>query len=488
MTKMMRAAASRSLVAVLLVLVGLAGCAQIPESASGAPEPAVKFTETAPERAPVWAEQGWWKGFGSPQLNQLIAQAETGSFDIQAAIARIQQADAQLVISGASLLPSLNGSADSKWQRSYSNGSVFTGRSRYVDSRSSAIAASASYDLDIWGKIAAGRDAALASAIYARAERDTVALDTIAAIATTWFTASAYQDRIAVSRRNLADAEEILRAIRARREAGTASDLDVSQQEALVAGVRAGIPALQSNVSSNLYAMSVLVGSTPEKLHLQAATLLGLSMPDVAPGLPSELLHRRPDIAAAEAQLEAARANVRVARAALYPDVSLTGSGGLSNASVARLFGPTSLLASLAANVTQTIFDNGALQGQVTLNEGKRDELVADYRKSIVQAFADVETALAQYRNATEQERLEAQAVEVAQRAANISRQQMLAGTNDIVTALQTQQTLFNDIDNLAQVRLSRVNALVALYKALGGGWNVQLIIPPETHLFQGVL
>ena len=481
-------AAFRSISAVLLVLAGLSGCAESPESTSGAPEAAAKFTQAAPDRAPVWAEQGWWKGFGSPQLNQLIAQAETGSFDIQAAIARIQQADAQLVISGAPLLPSLTGSGDSKWQRSYSNASAFTGRGRYVDTRSSAIAANASYDLDLWGKIAAGRDSALASAVYARADRDTVALDTIASIATTWFTANAYQDRVAVSRRNLADAEEILRAIKARREAGTASDLDVSQQEALVAGVRAGIPALQSNVESNLYALAVLVGSTPEKLNLQPATLLGLSLPDVAPGLPSELLRRRPDVAAAEAQLEAARANVRVARAALYPDISLTGSGGLANTSLARLFGPTSLLADVAANVTQTIFDNGALQGQVTLNEGKRDELVADYRKSIVQAFSDVETALSQYRNATEQERLEAQAVEVAQRAANISRQQMLAGTNDIVTALQTQQTLFNDIDTLAQVRLSRFNALVALYKALGGGWTVQQVIPPETHLFQGVL
>ena len=151
-----------------------------------------------------------------------------------------------------------------------------------------------------------------------------------ASIATTWFTASAYQDRINVARRNLADAEEILRAIRARREAGTASDLDVSQQEALVAGVRAGIPALQSNVSTNLYALAVLVGETPEKLDLQPGSLLGLSLPDVAPGLPSELLRRRPDIAAAEAQLEAARANLRVARAALYPDVTLTGSGGNS--------------------------------------------------------------------------------------------------------------------------------------------------------------
>ena len=479
---------SRRCVALLLASATLAGCATTPEPTAGAPEPAAQFREAAPSRAPVWAEQGWWKGFNAPTLNQLIGRAEAGSFDIQAAIARIRQADAQLVISGAPLLPSLNGSGDAKWQRSYSSGSVYTGRGRYVDTRNTAIAANASYDLDLWGKIAAGRDSALASAVYARADRDVIALDTIASIATTWFTASAYQDRINVARRNLADAEEILRAIRARREAGTASDLDVSQQEALVAGVRAGIPALQSNVSTNLYALAVLVGETPEKRDLQPGSLLGLSLPDVAPGLPSELLRRRPDIAAAEAQLEAARANLRVARAALYPDVTLTGSGGLSNTSIARLFGPTSLLASVAANVTQTIFDNGALQGQVSLDEAKRDELVADYRKAIVQAFSDVETALAQYRNATEQERLEIQAVEVAQRSANISRQQMLAGTNDIVTALQTQQTLFNDIDTLAQVRLARFNALVALYKALGGGWEVQRIIPPETHLFQGVL
>jgi outer membrane protein, multidrug efflux system len=473
--------------AAMAILAMLAACAAPAEPPGAAPQIPTKFDQASEAAQPNWPKPDWWRGFGSPELNRLIARAETDSFDIQAAIARIRQADAQLTISGASLLPSLSGGAQSKWSRGYVQSTRFTSGG-YAESRGNALTATASYDLDLWGKIAAQRDSALASAVYSRAERDTIALDTVASIAATWFAALAYQDRIAVANRNLHDAEQIQRAIRAREEAGTASALDVSQQSALVAGLRAGIPALRSNVTTNLNALAVLVGTTPEELKLQPGSLIGLSLPEIAPGLPSELLRRRPDVMAAEAQLEAARANLRAARAALYPDVSLTGSSGLSNAALARLFGPTSLIASAAASATQTIFDNGALQAAVELDAARRDELVAAYRKTIVQAFTDVENALAQYRNATEQENLETQAVAVAQTAADIARAQLLAGTSDLVTALQAQSTLFNDLDNLAQVRLVRFNALIALYKALGGGWTVEHVIPPQTHLFNGVL
>jgi outer membrane protein, multidrug efflux system len=465
----------------------LAACAAPAAPPGAAPSTPARFDQADASAQPNWPKPDWWLGFGSPELDRLMARAETDSFDIQAAIARIRQADAQLKISGAPLLPSVTGSAQTKWERGYVAPTAVS-RGVYVENRSATLGPTASYDLDLWGKIAAQRDSALASAVFSRADRDNVALDTLASIATTWFAALADQDRIAVANRNLSDAEEILRAIQAREDAGTASDLDVSQQAALVAGVRATIPALRSDMIANLDALGVLVGATPEELKLRPTSLIGLSLPEVAPGLPSALLRRRPDVMSAEAQLEAAKANIEAARAALYPDVSLTGSGGWTNTGLATLFGPTSLFASAAASATQTIFDNGSLTATVELDVARRDELVADYRKAIVQAFTDVENALAQYREATDQEKLETDAVTVAQRAADIARAQVLAGTSDIVTALQTQQTLFTDLDALAQVRLTRFNALVALYKALGGGWTVERVVPPETHLFNGVL
>lgn len=477
---------SRAVTAALMAL--LSGCAVTPEPPGSAIVAPAQFSEADTARTPDWPKPDWWHGFGSPELDRMIARAETDSFDIQAAIARIRQADAQVKISGAALLPNVQALQQSTWTHSYTQTGRQTNSGEFIDTRTTALSATASYDLDLWGKIAAGRDSAVASAVFSRADRDTVALDTLTAIATTWFTALAYQDRITVAERNLSDAEEILKAIRAREAVGTASDLDVAQQAALVAGVRASIPGLRSNVTTNLNALAVLVGQTPEALRLAPRSLIGLSLPDITPGLPSELLHRRPDLMSAEAQLAAARANLRAARAALYPDIALTGSGGWSNAALASLFSPASVLANAAASVTQTIFDNGALQAQLELSAAKRDELVADYRRAIVQAFTDVENALAQYRQATDQERLEAEAVTVAQRAADIARAQVLAGTSDLVTALQAQSTLFADLDTLAQVRLSRFNALVALYKALGGGWTVQSVSPPETHVFQGLL
>jgi len=155
---------------------------------------------------------------------------------------------------------------------------------------------------------------------------------------------------------------------------------------------------------------------------------------------------------------------------------------------IGSLFGPGSLFAQMAVGAVQTIFDNGLKQGQFEQAKGRYEELVANYRKAVVQAFTDVENALTAYRYATEQEALEREAVATAQRAADIARAQVLAGTSDIVQALQAQTTLFNDLDLLAQVRLARFSALVSLYKALGGGWTVDATAPPQTRLFQGVL
>lgn len=464
--------------------VGLAGCSLGPRYEK---PPAGDVSWRAGAGAPVWPGHEWWKGFRSPELDALIADAEAASPDLAAAAAKVRQADAQLRIAGAALLPSVSGSAKEAWQHSaVQTRSGIAGR--YAESRTYTVAPSVSYEFDLWGRLAATRDNALQSALASRYDQQTVALTTLAAVASAWFQALALQDRLDVANRNLRDGEEVLAAIRGRLDAGTASLLDVSQQQALVAGVRAQVPGLQSQLAQVLNSLAILIGKPPAAITARPGTLNALALPEVTPGLPSEVLARRPDVAAAEAQLRAAHANIRVARANFYPHVALSGAGGWSNLALETLFGPGAVFANVTASVTQTIFDNGQLDAQFDLAQAQYDELLATYRKSVLQAFTDVENGVAEYRLATEQERLARDAVAVAQRAADIARAQLLAGTSDIVTTLQAETTLFNDLDTLAQVRLARFQALLGLYKALGGGWAQDDVTPPATKLLQGVL
>lgn len=456
---------------------------------------AVAWRADSPGAAPVWPSADWWTGFNSPELNALIAQARTANFDILAAAARIRQADAALVSAGAPLLPAVTTNAQDQWNRNsvgHSSQAVgSTGRgisNKYYETRTYSLTPSISYEVDLWGRVRATRDAALATALANRFDQQTVALTAVTGVATTWFQALAWQDRLEVAQRNLHDSEEILHAIQARMEAGTASQLDVEQQAALVAGIRATIPNLRSQLEQQINGLGILTGQPPEAIAVRPGTLNTLSLPEVAPGLPSDLLTRRPDVAFAEASLASARADIRAARAALFPKVELTASGGWQSFALGTLFGPGSLFAQAAIGATQTIFDNGALQANVEQSRGRADELLADYRKAIVQAFTDVENALTAYRYATEQETLQRAAVATAQRAADIARAQLVAGISDIVTALQVQTTLFTDLDTLAQVRSARFAALVSLYKALGGGWSRGDTAPPESRLLQGVL
>ena len=460
--------------------VVLGGCSLGPDFLRPALEMPAAFRATPTTAAQAWPGPEWWRGFGSPPLDAMIADARENSFDIAAAIARVRQADAQVGISGAGLLPSLSGTTQASYAGSNlrSGGGVSRG---YRDSRQYQAGLSASYEIDFWGRVRAGQDAAEARALFSRFDQQTVALTTVAAIATTWFNALALQDRLEVSERNLNDATLIQRAIRARLEAGTASLLDVSQQDALVAGIRAQQPGLRSQREQQLNGLGVLIGHPPEFIAARPGTLRDLLLPEVEPGLPSELLARRPDVAAAEAQLVAANGDIRVARADFFPRVTLTGSGGLEALALGTLFGPGSLFANAAAGAVQTIFDNGLKSSALAFDRARYDELVANYRRTVVQAFTDVENAVTAYRYATEQEALEQVAVDTAQRASDIARAQLLAGTTDIVTALQAQTTLFSDLDTLAQIRQVRFTALVSLYKALGGGWSRGDVVVPST-------
>jgi len=483
------------LVLPLLAALLLAGCRLGP--AYRPPAQDLPDAWRAPATGGAAPSADWWKGFGSAELDGLMADALAGGFDIQAAIARIRQADQQIRITGAALLPTVSAAASANWSRSSVTTASVGGTlaqpvigttQRAFETRSYTLGPSASYQLDFWGGLRATQESAAASALFSRYDRQTVTLTVLAGVANAWTAALAAQDRLDVAQRNLHDAEEILTAIRARQDSGIASLLDVSQQEALVAGIRATFPGLREQREQQIAALAVLVGRPPERIDVRAGTLTTLNLPVVAPGLPSTLLARRPDVAAAEANLIAQNANIRAARAAFFPTVSLTGQGGWESTALNTLISPTSVLLSAAASATETIFDNGRLSGQYEQSRARYDELVADYRKAVVQALVDVENALTAWRETSEQEALEREAVATAQRAADISRAQVEAGTLDIVTALQTQTTLFSDLDLLAQARLARVQALISLYQALGGGWTAGDVPPPDAPIFNGVL
>lgn len=435
------------------------------------------FRASADTAAAAWPATGWWENFHSPELDALMNRARAFNNDLGAAAGRVIQADAQVRISGAPLLPTLNGTSDASYSRSGtgSRGSSSFGGSggRYFDSRSYSVGLQASYDLDLFGRNRALLRASQANAIATRFDQQTVALAVESSVASTYFQVLAAQDRLRVAERNLRSAEQILAAYRARLTVGTANLLDVSQQEALVAGQRANLPSYRNTIEQNRLALGILVGLPPERLDIKGGSLEALPLPLVAPGLPSELLARRPDVAYQEALLASQNANIAAARAAFYPSISLTASGGLTSAALSTITGPGTLVAQLAASLTQPIFDNGLRRGDLLQAQGRYAELLADYRKSVLQAFTDVEQSLTDLQFTSDQEAREREAIAVAQRAANIAAAQLQAGTIDIITSLNTQTTLYNYLDLLTQIRLARFQALINVYKALGGGFTV---------------
>lgn len=469
----------------------LAGCSLGPSYERPVLDLPAAFRATDATAAASWPDPQWWRGFRSAELDRLILRARAYNQDLAAAAARVVQADAQARIAGAPLLPTLSATADFSYQRTGisgnrsarsgavtvidpATGTAITtgGGNRYFDIRSYAAGLQVAYDTDFWGRNRGLAEAARIGALATRFDQETVALDVVAAVANAYFQALAAQDRLRVAERNLADAGRVLAAFRGRLEAGTSSALDVSQQEALVAAQRANIPGLRNAFEQQAIALGILTGTPPENLTVRGGTLDELPLPAVSPGLPSELLARRPDVAAAETSLVAQNANIRAARAAFFPQIQLTTAGGLQSAALSAITGPGTLVASLAAGLTQAIFDNGLRRGQLEFERARYDELLAAYRQSVLQAFTDTEQALAALRFATEQETAVRRTVATAQRSADIARAQLQAGTIDIVTALNTQTTLFTQLDLLTQVRLARFQALLNLYKALGGGWT----------------
>jgi NodT family efflux transporter outer membrane factor (OMF) lipoprotein len=431
---------------------------------------------TDPDAAPAL---DWWRGFRSPELTQLMEEAQKVNLDIAAAVARLVQADAQARIAGAALLPSLNGNGSEAYSRT--SGSSASGLSiggREVVNYSASL--SASYQLDFWGQNRDALQAAEETATANRFDRDVVALTTLTSVANAYFQVLASQDRIRTAEQNIASATRVLNAIRDRFKAGTGTDLDVAQQEAVLGNQKAAVPPLRQTLAQNIIALATLVSRPPEGLHVTGGSMNRIASPRVTPGLPSEILTQRPDIRRQEAQLASATANVGNARAQFFPSIQLTGQGGYQSSALVSLFQPHAAFFSLVGGLTQPIFDGGKILGNFEFTKARQDELLQTYRKTVVQAFNDVDTALVSIKETTEKLRLQREVVAASRRAFQLSEQQLRAGTADIVTVLNTQVTLFQAEDVLWQAQLARLLAIVSLYQALGGGWEPRMEKPVD--------
>ena len=452
--------------ATLISLLALTGCATwndpLPQGASGIPSAWVELGGADT----VTLTRDWWLGFGSKELTELIDAALLTSPDLGMASERVRQAEAQARIAGATLFPDLSVGVGTGARATRPSGGEWS------HDNASSVTLSASYEIDLWGKLAAGKRVAEAALNATRFDRETVRLTLVSGVANGYFQLSSLRGRLEIARQNLEIAERVLKVVDARVRYGAAPALDLARQQAAVLTLRASLPPLQLQERQTLHALAILTGRTPEGFAITGANLADLGVPRVGPGLPADLLARRPDLASAEAQLTAAHANVAVARAALLPGISLTGSAGLASTVLINfLHAPTAGL-SLGASLLQPIFDGGRLRGQVDIAKSQERELVEGYHKAILAALADVESALASGGRAAEQEALQVQVVDQAKIALRLAEIRYREGADDLLTVLDAQRTLFQAQDQSAQVRLARLQASVSLYKALGGGWR----------------
>jgi multidrug efflux system outer membrane protein len=406
-----------------------------------------------------------------------MQEAQAANLDIAVAVAQILQADALVRIAGAPLLPTIdfNGSETASkvsQQLGTGAGSVRGGGGEISPfSRLYATSLSASYVIDFWGKNQTALKATVETAEASRFNKEVVALTAITTVANTYFQVLESQDRLRIARRNLSDATRILDLIKQQFAAGTSSDLNVAQQESLVEQVRAVIPLYEETRLQNIIALAVLVGRTPERFSVRGSSLNNITVPRVTPGLPSTILMQRPDVRQAEYQLRSATYSVESARAAFFPTIDLTGSLGYQSAALRTLFGPGAWAYTAAASLTQPIFDGGILLGQLEQQKGLQDQYLQAYRKAVLSAFSNVEQSLVAVQQTTEAERIQTSVVRSSRRAFDLSEQQLKAGTLNLVTLLQTEETLFTAEDALAVDRFNRMLAIVSLFQALGGGW-----------------
>jgi len=457
----------------IALALALAGCAVTEPKTRVQIDMPQAFTEAPAPAASAATSQlttDWWTSFGSPQLTSLIEQALAGSSDIRIAAERITQAELALRQANASLLPSIGLGAGQSFSRSDSPGTDTSTR------RGTSVSIAMSYEIDLWGRLAAGIQAQEQALNISRFDADTVRLTLTSGVAATYFQLLATRERLDIGRANLATAERVLKVVDARYRNGVATQLDLSQQTTAVLNVRAALIPLEVAERQTVSALALLIGRVPQGFGVAEDNFEELRVPTVGAGLPSELLTRRPDLAAAEAQLAAADANVAAARAALLPSISLSTSAGLATSALLSLANPTNAI-SIGLSLAQTLFDGGQKRAQVGIEQSQRRILVETYASAVRASLKEVDDALSNADRGARLESAQQETVEQAQRSLRLAEIRYREGAGDLLAVLDAQRSLFSAQDQLAQSRLERLSASLDLFKALGGGW----VAPQQT-------
>ncbi|MGH7823617.1 MAG: efflux transporter outer membrane subunit [Candidatus Binatia bacterium] len=444
----------RTIFALTVVSLALSSCSMIPSyERPTVPMPQDwSVAEPAPQSQPD--EAPFWQALGSEDLNGLMKVALTQNLDLQAALHRVEQARAQTKVAGAALWPSLNAGG---------------GLSRNSDESSVESpwrgVTTLSYELDLWGKNRSQATAANYRVAASQYDREALWLVVAADTAAFYTRVLGFNERIRIAETNLKNAEEILRIIEARFRAGSVSALEVSQQRLAVNDIRAALTALREQRATTLNALAILLGQAPQNLNAPKTVLASVAMPEVSLTPPASLLTARPDIQSAEAGLLAANADIGVARAAFFPSLQL---GVDSSIAAAGLAHPANAALSLASNVLAPIFSGGRLTGNLESVTARQRELAAQYQKTVLTAFREVEDALAALQGSGEQEVLAGESVKEAQNAYTIAKARFDAGAIDYLTLLEAQRSLSQAEDGEIVATVAELEAFIQLRKALG--------------------
>jgi NodT family efflux transporter outer membrane factor (OMF) lipoprotein len=452
-------------VAVLLTLsLATAGCATAPVSRPEVPLPEA-FSEPNPAAVDPEVYGEWWRGFGSPQLSTWLEQSLDSSPDVRIGAERVRQAQLALRIAGSARFPAVSASAGSSKSRGDGPDAAA------VERESSSAGVSVSYEVDLWGRLAATTRGARAAYAATRYDFEALRLAVASTVAATYFQLLATQERTALARENLAIAERVLGIVDARYRNGVATQLEVSQQTTTVLNQRTALLPFETQERQLRSALALVLGATPQGFDSGTEEFAQLQIPVVSAGLPSSLLARRPDLAAAEADLTAAAADVTAARAALFPSISLSGSGGLSSAELLSLTNPASSF-SAALSMGLALFDAGRRTAQIEVAKSQQRVAVETYAAAVRTALKEVDDGLGNADVNSRQEASQQETVAQAQRSLRLAELRYREGADELLAVLDSQRVLFQAQDALVQLRLARLDAALDLYLALGGGWR----------------
>jgi multidrug efflux system outer membrane protein len=459
-------------IALLSAALLLAGCAvgpnykrptvAVPTAYRGALPDSTPQTEAA-----SLGDQKWWDIFQDEQLRTLIRTALQQNYDVRIAASRILEAKAQLGITRADQFPTVSGGAGIA--------DVRTAQSKFLpafETSTGQVNLSAAWELDFWGKFRRATEAARANVLASEWARQEVVSTLVANVAGAYFQLRALDLELEISKRTLDSRQESLRLTQVLAKGGATSLLDVRQAEQLVFTAGAEIPALEQQIEQQENFLSILLGQNPGAIPRGQTLTEQRQPPQVPPELPSSLLERRPDIRQAEEQLVAANAEIGVARAAYFPQISLSGSGGFQSSALTNLFSGPAGAWSFGASMAQPIFTGGKLRSQVRLAEAQGQTAALLYQQSIQGAFRNVSDALVAYRKTREFRTQQNLLFQSAEDAARLSHMRYTGGATGYLEVLTNETNAFSAELGLAQAQLSELLALVQLYEALGGGWQ----------------